>query len=390
MVMEISFLLAIALLILFAKIFGEIAVRLRISSLVGEIAAGILLGPILKWVAPSDFLFQFSWFGILFFLFLIGLSTKFDDVKSNIYSGSAIALIGCILAFLAGFLVGNYYLGSFQTGIVLGIALLSTSTAITIRSLVDVGEFHSKVGRMALAVDMADEVLAILALSLLIMWLSFGAVEIWKVMSLFLAVIGLIYVIITAGSKFIGRALTVFQRMRDQEILVSIPLAIVFIVAFLSEHVGVAAVTGAFLAGVAMSNSPLTEPVIAPKMKVIGYGFFIPLFFAYSAIILDITSLYTNFLLVALLLAAAVIPKIIGCGFFARFFGFNSNEQKMLGISMIPRGEYAIIISQIALTFGAVTNQLYTAVIAVVVISIIITPLLLRMHDPKFSRYSKR
>lgn len=388
--MEIGFLLAIALLILFAKIFGEIAERLRVSSLVGEVAAGIFLGPILKWVAPSDFLFQLSWFGILFLLFLIGLSTKFDDIKSNMYSGSAIAILGCALSFLAGFLIGNYFLGNFQTGIVLGIALLSTSTAIAIRSLVDIGEFHSKVGAMALAVDMADDVLAILALSLLTMWLTFGAVEIWRVTTLFLSVIGLIFVIITAGSKFVGRALTVFQRMRDDQILFSIPLVIVFIVAFISEHVGVAAVTGAFLAGVAMSKSPLTEPVIAPKMKAIGYGFFIPLFFAYSAIILDITSLYTNLLLVILLLLAAIIPKLIGCGFFARFFGFNSHEQKLLGISMIPRGEYAIIISQIALTFGAITNQLYTALIAVVVLSIIITPFFLRMHMPKFYRYGKR
>ena len=170
-----------------------------------------------------------------------------------------------------------------------------------------------------------------------------------------------------------------FGRLKDEQMLLSIPLVILFLVAFASEQVGIAGVTGAFLAGMAMNKSPLAESVIAPKVKTIGYGFFIPLFFAYAALSLDLSFLVNNFNIILILLVAASAAKFIGCGLASRIDGLKRREQIIVGVAMIPRGEYAIIVAQAVLGFAAASQQVYTIIVSFVLLSILITPLLLRI-----------
>src|SRR3989344_4127868 len=318
MALEVQVLLDIALILVVAKIFGEIATRLKFSSLIGEILAGILLGPVLLIVHPNDFLERVASFGILFLLFLIGLHTRFDEFKKDIYKGSVLAVAGAIISFVAGFMIGFGVFNSFTTGIVLVVAL-------------------------------------------------------------FFAVLGFFFLILTVGSKFVSRFLDAFKNVKDEQIMLSIPLVVLFIVAFISEHVGIAGVIGAFLAGIAMNRSPLAESVIAPKIKTIGYGFFIPLFFAYSAVILDLGTLVNYGGMILLLVVAIAFSKILGCGFLGSIYGFSKKEQLMIGIGMIALGEYSILVAQIALTAGAISQTVYTIVIAVVLISIVMTPVLMRI-----------
>jgi len=385
MVLEVVLLLDIALILLVAKIFGEITERVGISSLVGEVFAGIILGPVLAIVKPNGFLEQIAGFGIIFLLFLIGLHTNFDDVKKDVYKGSVLALLGGGFSFIGGLIAGTLLFNSMNTGIFLGAAMLSTSTAITLRSLIDIGEVKTRVYEASLAIDMADEVMAILALSLLVTYFTYGAVQIWTVVALFFAVVGFFLVVTTVGARVVAHFLELFKGMMDEQILVSIPLVIVFVIAFLSEEVGIAGVTGAFLAGVAMSKARLTESIIIPKIKIIGHGFFIPIFFAYSAVIFDLTTLETSTGIIILLLIVGALAKLIGAGYFSKFYKFDKREQLLIGIGMIPRGEYSIVISQIALAAGMITNQLYTVVVSFAIISIIITPILM-----KFATKSKR
>ena len=379
MALEVQVLLEIALILVVAKILGEIATRLKFSSLIGEILAGILLGPVFLIVHPSDFLERVASFGILFLLFLIGLHTRFDEFKKDIHTGSVLAVAGAVISFLAGFLIGFGVFSSFTTGIVLGVILLSSSTAIALQSLGDIGEFRTALYHKLTAISSADDVVGILALSLLTTYLTYGTLEIWKVIALFFAVLGFFFLILTFGSKVVAKFLEMFQKVKDEQIMLSIPLVVLFIVAFVSEQVGIAGVIGAFLAGLAMNRSPLAETVIVPKIKTIGYGFFIPLFFAYSAVILDIGAIVNYWSIILLLMVAIALSKIIGCGLLGAIFGYSKKEQMMIGIGMIALGEYSILVGQIALTAGAITQAVYTIVVAVVLISIIITPILMKL-----------
>lgn len=379
MALEVAVLLDIAIILIVAKIFGEIATRLKFSSLIGEILAGVLLGPVLLIVHPNDFLERVASFGILFLLFLIGMHTRFDEFKKDIYKGSVLAVAGAVISFAAGFLIGYGVFGSFVTGIVLGVVLLSSSTAIALQSLGDVGEFRTTLYHKLTAISSADDVVGILALSLLTTYLTYGTVELWKVVALFFAVLGFFFLILTVGSKVVARLLEAFQKVKDEQIMLSIPLVVLFFVAFISETVGIAGVIGAFLAGMAMNKSPLAESVIAPKIKTIGYGFFIPLFFAYSAVILDLGALVNYWSIILLLVVSIAISKILGCGFLGSIYGFSRKEQLMIGIGMIALGEYSILVAQIAFAAGALSQAAYTIVIAVVLISIIITPILMKI-----------
>src|SRR3989344_7594584 len=286
MALEVQVLFDVAVILIAAKVFGEIAVRLRFSSLVGEVIAGIVVGPLLGIIHPNGFVSQMAGLGVVFLMFLIGLGTKFEDFKNDIYKGSVLAVAGALLALIFGFAVGYYVIGTVLTGLVIGVALMSTSTAVSLRALIDVGEFRTGVYNKVTMILTADDVVAILSLSLLTSYFSF-TLEIWKVAGLFFAVLGFFFLILTVGTKFVPPILELFSRIKDDQIMLSIPLVIVFLVAFASENVGIAAVTGAFLVGMAMNRSKFDDTDIAPKIRTIGYGLFIPLFFAYSALTLD-------------------------------------------------------------------------------------------------------
>jgi Kef-type K+ transport system membrane component KefB len=377
--MDIAIMLALAILLLGAKVLGYVFERLKFSSLVGEIIAGIIIGPVLGLVVPSEGIAEFAGLGILFFLFLIGLSTKFEELGENVYESSIIALGGALFSFAVGFLIGWLAFGSVIMGIFLGVALISTSTAMSVRALVDTGRFHTRAGKTMLGVALADDIIALLALALLTTYMTFGAVKIWEIATLFFAVMGFMLIILTVGSRVVGGLLSLFSSIKDEYILVTASIAILFIIAFVSEHIGIAAVTGAFLAGMAMSKSSVTETNIIPKVKTIGYGLFIPLFFAYSAISFNIEAFFGYFWLIIALVALAVVTKAFGCGHVSGLFGFRGVEKRVIGFGMIPRGEYSIIAAQLALTAGIIAAPIYTVVLSFVIITIMVTPILIRV-----------
>ncbi len=368
-------------LLVFAVILGEITARMGISSLVGQILAGIIAGPVLGWVHPNHVVEFFSFLGLLILVFLIGLETKIDDIKKDVYVGIGLAASGALLTFIAGFFLGELLFGSFNIGLAIGVAMISTSTAIPIKILIDRKEYHTHTGRIFVIMAIADDVIAILALSLLVSYISAGSVSITYVTSLFLAILGFIFFILTFGDKVINRFINFIQKSHDQEILFTIPLAIAFVISLWSENIGLAAVTGAFIAGMAMSRSYFRETIIQPKMKVFGYGFVIPIFFAYSSIFIDLNTFFTSWHLILIILAAGIITKAVGSGFMSRYFGFNRKSQAIIAIGMVPRGEYGIVISQIALAAGIITNQIYTVMLSFIVITVILTPLLFMLEN---------
>lgn len=373
--MEIGLLLDIAMLLFVAKIFGEIAERLKIDSLVGEVLAGFVLGPILLLVKPSMLLADIANIGIILLVFLIGLSTRFDSVKGHIYRGSTLAIVACTASLIGGFAIGLGVLGSLDSGIFLGIALMETSTAIPVKILMDRGEFQTRVSQFLVSASMADDIITILGLSFLVSYFA-GTISLWSSAQLLFVILGFILVIVTVVAKFIDRVLSIVQRLKDEQILLSIPLAIVFAVTFFAENLGIAAIVGSFLAGMAMSGSAFAETVIAPKVRTIAYGFFIPIFFAFSALVIDVGLLVEYWWLVVLLTAAAILTKVISSGIVAGWFGFGRRDRNIIAVGMIPRGECGIVISQIALTLGAITNQVYGAMIALVLVTVIVTPVL--------------
>ncbi|MBI4171053.1 MAG: cation:proton antiporter [Candidatus Aenigmarchaeota archaeon] len=365
----------LGILLVLAMVLGEITSRLGVSALVGQILAGIIAGPMLGLVHPNPALEFFSFLGLTILVFLIGLETKIEEIRKDIYIGIVLAASGALLTVIGGYLLGQLLFGNFNTSLAIGVAMISTSTAVPIKILIDRKEYHTHTGRIFVIMAIADDVIAILALSLLVSYVSVGHISLTYVTSLFLAIMGFIFFILTFGDKVINKFINFIQRSHDPETLFTIPLSIAFLISIWGENIGLAAITGAFIAGMAMSRSYFRESIIQPKMKILGFGLVIPIFFAYSSIFVDLSAFFTSWHLILIILIVGILTKAIGSGFMARYFGFDGKSQTIISIGMIPRGEYGIVISQIALTAGIITNQIYTILISFILLTVILTPI---------------
>ena len=374
-------LLELGIILLFAKLFGVLAKKMKTSPLVGEIIAGIVAGPVLGIVHPSLSLEFFSLLGIMLLVFLIGLETNYKEVKEHVYTGSLLAISGSVLTFLGGLAVGTLLFHDFQLGIIIGVIMISTSTAIPMRILMEKNQHRTRTGQTFITMALADDVIAIMALSLLVGLFSGKLLAFSNIGVLFFTVLGFIILTLTFGTKVIGQFIKALHLVKDEQTFFSITLAIIMVITFMSEKIGLAAITGAFLAGIAMSSVSHRDELIAPKISALGYSFLVPIFFAYSALFLDPSALVSSFGIILAILAVGIATKAVGSGFFARFFGFSSKAQRIIAIGMIPRGEYGIVISQVALAAGILTKNIYTIMIAFIVLTVILTSVLFSLEE---------
>lgn len=385
--MAAEILLSLAFLLALAKGLGYITNRMGLSLLVGEMLAGIIAGPVLGVVQINDLLEFFATLGIMILVFLIGLETKLDDIKGNIYTGSFLAFTGAALTFLVGFVIGDLYFHSFNIGLVLGAAMISTSTAIPLKILIDRGEYHTQTSKIFVVISLADDIIAILSLSILISYFTLGGVHFSYVAALFFIVLGFILAVLTVGDRIINSALkTLKHAAKDENILFTSSLAVIFVIVFLSEVSGLAAITGAFLAGMAMSRSDMKESIIKKKINMLG-AFVVPLFFAYSATFISIDAIAKNWQIILTILAAGSMAKAIGSGFLSRYFKIDGRGQRIIAIGMIPRGEYGIVISQAALAAAIISQEIYTTLVTFILLTVILTPILFKIESRTSKSY---
>jgi len=373
--------IVIAILLLAAKIFGEIAERMGTASLVGEIFGGVLVGPILGLVAINSFVDGLFTISIVFLLFLAGLEIKFEDIKHHIYSAGVLAFFGGVLSFFFGMLVGLIFFNNIMIGFAIGIVLISTSNGTLFLFLMKTGQFNSKVGKLIIAITIADDIVGIIFLSVFSAFIKSNSFAVGSAMSLFFVSIGLYLVVFTAGSKIANAVLDFTSRFIDSTIFLAMPIAITFLLAFVTENIGVSIATGAFLGGMAIANSRYSGSVILPNTEIAAKGFFVPIFYAGVGALLVFSDL--NVLLILSILLAAILGKIVGIGFLSKFFGVQKRDRSLLGIIMIPRGNENIAIVQIVFLLGVITYQVYTSIVFAIVATIIITSILLKISFKK-------
>lgn len=373
--------LILALLLFLAKLFGEVFERLGLTSIVGEVFAGIIAGPVLGVVISGPFFESFILVSIALLLFIAGLGVRYEDISQNIYISATLATAGGFLSFIFGFAVGMLFFNDLLVALAIGIILITTSNGTVFILLMKLGKFKSSIGRLIVSTSVADDVVGILSLSFFTLFIANSAVPYGDIFKLFLVSIGFYLVILTAGARIFNKVLNIGGLFRNEQILFSLPISIMFIVSVFTENINLGFATGAFVAGMAISKSKFTESIIVPKVNVLAYGFVLPVFFAIIGSLLTLNGM--NPLLVILLLAAAVFGKIIGAGLLSRFFGVRGNNLRLMSIMMVPRGDSNIVIAQIALLLGVITQDIYTSVIFSIILTIILTPVLLKLFVGK-------
>lgn len=373
-----DFFLSLGVLLFVTKIFGELAEKIGFSSIAGEVIAGILLGPsVLNLVVANDSIEVISMLALLLLFFIAGLSIAFEEIL-DVYKSIIIAIFSGSLSFFLSFLVSKLFGFDTLASLVIGIAMISTSIGVSVRTLTEIGEIYSKSAKTMISASFSDDILVILALSLLFAYVNINSISNFSLLKVFLIVIGF-YVIILNLGVFISKKLTsFFASMKDEQALISMALVTMFIVSILAEKLNIIAVTGAFLAGMMLAKSEYAQSSIIPKAKVIGYGFLIPIFFAYIGLKVELSALSSGFFLLIAIFLAELIGKYLGGYLGAKFTGMENSDSIKIGAGLIPMGEYTLVTAILALTTGIIQIEIYSILVSIVLLTTFVTPRILK------------
>lgn len=379
-----DFLLFVAIILLSTKIFSLLSQKVNMPQVVGALLVGVLLGPsCLNILHETDFLTKSAEIGVIFLMFLAGLDTDFDDLKATGKSSVIIAFVGVLIPLGSGFL--TYYLffhGQrpdtmiFLESAFVGIVLTATSVSITVETLREMGKLKGKMGTSILGAAIIDDILGIIALTVITSFTVPGV----DIMVVLLKIL-LFFVFIAVCGFFVFRLFRKLEIVYGTKRRVAIyAVAFCLLLSYISEvYFGVADITGAYFAGLILCNVTETKSYIASKINITSYMFFTPIFFASIGIKTVITGMSQELILFTLaLLIVAILSKIVGCGLGAKICGFSNMNSLAIGVGMISRGEVALIVAQKGEQAGLISPTLFPAIVLVVIVTTLITPILLK------------
>lgn len=370
---KLAFLLHIGIILLAANIGGIISKRFKQPAVLGQILAGLVLG--MGIIEKTDTISHLAEIGVIFLMFIAGLETDVNELKASGKSSSLIALGGIITPFI--FVSGGIYLvtKNMLASVFMGVIATATSVSISVQTLREIGQMRSKQGIGILGAAIIDDVIGIILLTVIIGLVKPGAnnslfMVVGKIVLFFILTFIVGYILIKILSK-------ISKKINIEDSIVAYAIIFCFILAYFSEELGVAAITGAYFAGVVFSMTSHRHK-LSHEVNKISSVMFTPIFFVAIGLGVDIKSAISAFSIGIILVVLGALGKIIGCGFGAKVSGFDGKEALQIGVGMVPRAEVAIIIANLGLAIEVISEQQLAAVIMMVLITTLITPSLLK------------
>lgn len=390
--MSYDYLWHIALILISTKILGLITRRFQMPQVVGALLAGLLLGPAMLGVLqPTDMLTQLAELGVIVIMFSAGMGTNIKDLGKSGKSGFMVALIGVLAPLLMGTLLafifnrgdlasdGNRLLQN----IFMGTILTATSVSITVETLQELGKLHTKVGNTILAAAIIDDILGLIALTIVTSFAGENinvALVILKIVLFFIFVVSVGYVVVKVFNWYTAKK-------ADTPYLHRYPVAafvLCLLLSFLAERVfGVADIIGAFAAGLIVANTTKGN-YISSKFQPVQYLFLTPIFFANIGLKVTLPSMSLSIILfAACMVVVAILSKLVGCGLGAKVCHFSQKECIQIGLGMACRGEVALIVANKGASLGLMPDAFFGPVIITVVCCAVLTPVLLKISFKK-------
>ena len=382
-----KFLFDIALILLSTKVFGIATKKIKMPQVVGALLAGIVLGPAcLNVLHETDFIGQMSELGVIILMFTAGLETDITELKKTGKASALIAVLGVILPLIVGFLVATVFntetipgsqVSHVLQNVFIGVILTATSVSITVETLKEMGKLSTKAGNTILGAALIDDILGVIALTV-VTGLADSTVNVWIVL------LKIILFFIFAGiSGYLFYYIFIKMENRyhkDMRRFVIVAFVFCLLLSYCAEEFfGVADITGAFIAGLIISNTERTK-YINSRFETLSYILLSPIFFASIGIKVEIVNMTNDLIIFTLiLLIVAIITKIVGCAIGAKFFNYSTKESIQVGIGMISRGEVALIVANKGIAIGLMNTSFLAPVVIVVVVTTIITPILLKI-----------
>ena len=371
-----QFLLLIAVILIAAKVLGELAERIGQPAVIGELLAGVLLGPsVIGFVDPTlPSLHLLAEIGVVLLLFGIGLETDLKKLLSVGGAAFTVAVVGVLLPFALGYFVSRALGLDLLPAIVAGASLTATSVGITARVLADLGRLQSVEGQIVLGAAVIDDVIGLVILAIVTDLVAGNAPSVLGVVKTTAIAFGFLAAAVIVGRFVVPPVFALIARTGKEHTLATMALALAFLLAVLAANVGSALIVGAFAAGLVLAP---TEHVHAIERGVVRLAnVFVPIFFVAVGAAVDVRTLGTSEVLIVglALTAVAIIGKFVA-GFAPVWVHAHKT---LIGVGMIPRGEVGLIFAQTGLTAGVLNGGEYSALMLMVLVTTFLAPPLLR------------
>ena len=367
--------LVLAVAFVAARVGAELAHLIRIPALVGEVLAGIVVGPFVLGLIPPNSLplETLAEVAVVFLLFISGMETDLASVRKAAKPAISVALLGMLLPFASGFLLMRLAGEETQASLFIATALMATSVGVTVQVLREMGKLQTPEGATIIGAAVIDDVGSLLALGAISAWAtgeSLGRLGLVAVSFLVVAALAVGF-----GPKGFGRLTPRLARLKATEPILGAAIAGALLLAAVTEAIGLAAIVGAFLAGIIVGEAK-GEQDLQRKLAPIG-SFLIPFFFVWIGATVDLKSITSAPLMISLgVVALAIVGKFLGG--FAGAFGSSLRGRALVGVGMVPRGEVGLIVAALGAQLQ-VGEHLFGAVVAMVLVTTIIAPLAMKM-----------
>ena len=378
-----KYLLDIALILISTKILGLLTRRIQLPQVVGALIAGLLLGPACFGVLQeTDFIKNIAEIGVIVLMFAAGLETDVQELKKTGLASFIIALLGVIVPLVGGYFVATIYnpVTDQQTmlqNIFVGVVLTATSVSISVETLKELGKLSTKTGNAILGAALIDDVLGIIALTVISSFAG-SDVSLWVILLKILGFFIFCGVVAFLFIKFVNPWINKYKK--DLRRFVILAFAFCLLMSFSAEYFfGVSDITGAFVAGLILSNNKKTSYMLN-RFDTVSYVLLSPVFFASVGLKVTFSNMSaTVVVLTVLLLVVAILSKMIGCGLGAKICKYTNLQSVKIGIGMISRGEVALIVATKGMSMGLMKDEFFAPLVLVVVATTIVTPILLKL-----------
>ncbi len=383
------FLGMLSVILLATLIGGQFSARLKLPAVVGELLAGIIVGPaVLNLVQPTEIIKVLSDIGVIFLMFLAGLDSDLKTLKRLLRPSVLVAGFGMFVPIIIAYFTGILFAFSQVESLFLGLTFSATSVSISVAVLQEMGRLQGKEGMTILGAAVADDLLSIILLSIVSGLTGVSEPGSNKGKDLILSLLtqaAFLILLVFVSVYVIPRLINLSQRLTLPVPETLVAMIIVVLASWGAEKVGLSNVIGAFFAGLAL-NRTSAQKTLKKNFTVIGYSSFIPIFFVSIGLNMSIKGILNDFILFFVLVIGSVFSKLVGAGLGAKIAGFSNSSALLVGTGMVSRGEMALVVAQMGLTNHLLAPAAYSTVIGAIIMTTVVSPFLLKWSISKMAQ----
>jgi len=382
--------LLLGVILILVKFLGEAFERMSMPSIFGDIAVGIVIGSLLPlygiFLLPdgSDAKTIFNILaelGVIFLLFSIGFEKiEFEKLTARIKKALPVTVSGAVFPFIAGFLVAHYFFADVNVSLLIGMAVASTSVSVSVRTLMDLKYLTTAVGATVLLAAVIDNFLSLGTVAVISGIISTGKISYASLMVTIGQLVVFCIIVYATGKLLFPKLAKFADKMIVDEAIFGVIIGTLFIFADLTEIFGMSMIIGAVLFGASISVIPrFKTDVVVHRVRGISQGFFVPFFFVGVGLQFDFNAFQIVGLFAVVLLISLLISQTIGGFVGGKLSGFNWRDSLIIGVSLIPRNELALVVTAIGLKMDILKPEIFSALVFMAIMTTIVTPLLLKM-----------